>query len=209
MTFLSFLGGLNAWLLTLAALVGSVTAFRGLNTWKSQITWETDHKLARGLLKLLFQHRDAIATVRHPAIFSAEAEAAVKDQEDDKGGRSTLRFREIVAVYEKRWERISEVRSELYPMLLEADVLWGSEPKDLVKPIFDLELELRIVIQTYLRSISPTNSKDAKRAASNSLRKRRDIMYDILTEDDEFRADYETALEPVEMFLRGKLGHKK
>jgi hypothetical protein len=205
MTGLEFLSGLNTIILTAAAVAGAITAVRGLNTWKKQLKWQSDHELARKILILLFKHRDAIASVRHPAIWNTESAAAMEGK-DEPTDRDQKRFAETAAVYEKRWAKIVEVRAELYPALIEGDVVWGSDLHELVKPVFDLELELMMVIQTFLRASNPNASSAARKAADQGLKKKRDILYDDFTETDVFKSDYGKALAPLEEYLRGKIG---
>ena len=64
-----------------AAVVGAYTAVKGVNTWRRQLTWQSDNELSRRILILLFRHRDAIASVRHPAVFQAEVTDAMADVE--------------------------------------------------------------------------------------------------------------------------------
>lgn len=65
-----------------AACGGAVIAGMGLNSWREQSKWLADRDLAKEILTLIYLHRDAIATVRHPAIWATETAEAVKDRED-------------------------------------------------------------------------------------------------------------------------------
>ncbi len=190
-----------------AAVVGAYTAVKGVNTWRRQLTWQSDNELSRRILILLFRHRDAIASVRHPAVFQAEVTDAMADVEIElelsNGHRKHL---ETVSVYERRWAKITEVRSELYPALLEADAVWGSEVRALIDPIYKLELELRMYLQNWFRVMEVDREGSRRAAAEKSLRKKRDVLYDDFSEDDEFNKDYSIALMPLEKFLRDKLG---
>lgn len=192
-------------LLAGAAIAASVAAFLGLNTWRKQLSWQADHELSRKTLILLYRLRDATFSLRHPAIWSSESDAAMEGIERPRR-EEEIRFLETTRVYEKRWEKITEVRSELYPLFLEGDAVWGVAYRDLRRPLLDLEIELRLVIQNYLRAIDPNRSEATRGAASKLLRKKRDIMYDTLDESDEFKRDYSCAFEPLEITLREKLG---
>lgn len=119
-----------------------------------------------------------------------------------------MRYLESAKVYEVRWTKITSVRSELYPLLLEARAVWGKEIDERIKPIVDLETELRVVVQTYLRAIDPGAHESLRAAASESLKEMRDILYDDFKDEDVFRADYDNAMAPLEEFLRKKLQSK-
>lgn len=196
-------------LLAGAAISAAIAAFLGLSTWKAQNIWAADRELARNILILMYKHKDAVANVRHPAIFTNETEAAlvgleVPKTEDEK------RYLGTAKVYEKRWAAISELRSQIYPLLLEVEAIWGRPARELFQPVWQLETELLIVIQSYLRAINPSNSGPAREAAENSLRRKRDIMYDTLEDDEDgFKRDYAVAMRAIEDFMRPKLGRTR
>lgn len=191
----------------IAAGIGAFTAWKGLSAWQDQQKWTLDTQLAHRILVLVYRHKDALAGVRHPAIWSGETVDAVKgkDLPDD---RSQRRHIETTAVYEKRWSKVAEIRAELYSQLLEAQALWGDSFKDLLSPLWKLELELLGVVRTYLDAMDPNSSEEMRRAVQEIHRKKRDILYDMLDESDEFRADYSRELIPIEAALRQKLGRK-
>lgn len=195
------------WIVAGAACIGAITAWKGLSAWQDQQKWTLDTQLAHRILVLIYRHKDALAGVRHPAIWSGETVAAVKgkDLPDDRDHR---RYFETASVYEKRWSKVAEIRAELYSQLLEAQALWGDSFKDLLEPLWKLEVELLGVVRTYLDSIDPTSHDERRRAASEIHRKKRDILYDMLDDSDEFRADYARELIVVETALRSKLGRK-
>lgn len=195
------------WVVAIAAGIGALTAWTGLNAWQDQQKWTLDTQLAHRILVLIYRHKDALAGVRHPAIWTGETVDAVKGKElpDD---RSHRRFIETASVYEKRWSKVSEIRAEIYSQLLEAQALWGDSFKDLLSPLWKLEVELLGVVRTYLDSMDPNSNEDMRRAVQEIHRKKRDILYDMLDETDEFRADYARQLIPIEATLRLKLGRK-
>jgi hypothetical protein len=191
-----------------AAIAAAIAAFMGLSTWKAQNVWVADKELARNILIMMYKHKDAIANVRHPVIFSNETEAALVGVEVPKN-EEEKRFLETAKVYERRWATVSEVRSQAYPLLLEVEAIWGKSERDLFQQIWELEAELFVVIKGYVRSINPKNSKAERDAASKGLSRRRDIMYDSLEADDDvFKKDYAAAMRRLEDFLRPKLGRK-
>ncbi len=78
--------------------------------------------------------------------------------------------------------------------------------REIVNPLFELETELRIAVQNYLRASNPTLPTAYRESANKRLLSKRDVMYDDMTDDDAFRKDYQSALTPIEDFLRAKLG---
>jgi hypothetical protein len=196
------------WTVAVAAGAAAFTAWKGLDAWKVQNTWAVDTDLARKLLVLVFRHKDVLAQVRHFAVFRSEADASVIGDAAPKT-EDERRYLEIASAYEKRWEKLAEVRAEIYPLLLEAEAIWGKKARELFYPIWTLETELKVVIQTYLRATNPKESSEVREAASRSLSKKRDIMYDSFGDEDEedvFKKDYSLAMETIESFMRKKLG---
>jgi hypothetical protein len=59
-------------IISIAAIVGSVIAIKGLITWKRKIKWKTEYGLARRFLVSLYKYRDAVNGVRHPVMMAYE-----------------------------------------------------------------------------------------------------------------------------------------
>jgi hypothetical protein len=195
------------WVMASAAAAAAIAAFRGLNTWKAQTLWKGNSQLSRELLYQLFLHRDAIKGVRYSGIVMGSDADVLTDEEMEKP-EAYKEFRRLAHVYEERWRRVTSVRAELYPKLIEAEVIWGTELGKLVQPIFDLESELFVVVSSHLRSNNPNIQEGLRNAAGRSARKKEKILYDGLSEDDNFETRYEDALKPTEKYLRQMFGKK-
>ncbi|MEO6300860.1 MAG: hypothetical protein ABIV25_04580, partial [Paracoccaceae bacterium] len=191
----------------LAASGGVVAAWIGLFTWKAQSKWDLDNQIAHKILVLLYRHKDSLSAVRYIAILRGETDDAVagKDLPTDQRRR---KFVEIASVYEKRWSKVGLIRSELYPLLLEGQALWGKSFNDMFNPLWVLERELVGVVRIFLAAIDPENSVEMQNEYSKIRREKRDILYEVAEPKDEFRSDYEEGLLPIEDYLRQKLGRK-
>ena len=195
---------LSTFIIACATVAAGIAAWVGLNTWKKQMIGEHESNLARQILVFVFRHRDAIAGVRNPMIWSNESEDAMSDEDREESDMQYRNYLGTARVYEKRWDKVVDIRSQLYPLLLEADAIWRDQLKKKLEPVFHLENELRITVSRYLRVSNPRNSDEARDAAQRSADKKRDILYDDVSEEDEFKSDYNRALAEVENFLRGK-----
>jgi hypothetical protein len=196
------------WVVAAAASVAAVTAWKGLNTWKEQAKWNNDAGLAKSILVLLFKHIDAMKNVRFVAIWSEEFEEATKGMDLPTDDRQR-RFSEEVAVYNARWRKVQEVRSELYPMIIEGQALWGLPFRDEFSELWKLENELLRAVRLHLEQINPSYDAEIQREFYNVRTKSRDILYLTDESTDSHLADCMRALGPIEDYLRAKLGRKQ
>lgn len=206
-TAIEFFSSLNSVLLTGAAVGGATTALMGLNTWKKQLNWQTDHDLARRILVSLYRYRDAINGVRHPAMFAYEMPEP-PEQEREGMTAEQRRFYGLSKAYGNRWEKVTDTNAELYPDFLEAEAVWGKTLSDLMKPIRELQHELFTNVRQYLEVCDPDGDKSRKTAVEKIMRKNRDVLYDDLSDGDEFKNNFRVAIEKIEEYLKPKLGSK-
>lgn len=189
-----------------AAGGGAIAAWVGLTTWKKQLRWESDHDLARRLLISIYRFRDSIFGVRHPVVFPHEMEPDEADNYPRERADVT-RYNGLGRAYQRRWQKVYDVRAELYSLLLEAEAVWGDELSSSFEKIATLENELFGTLQLYIRLRDPNEDEETKVALDKIYRGKRDIIYDRL-DDDEYRKDFSKALEPFEKIVRSKLeGH--
>ena len=60
-------------------------------------------------------------------------------------------------------------------------------------------------IQDYLQLINPNESDEMKEVISKSRKKQRDVLYDDLTDNNEYRKNYTIGIEEIEKYLKPKL----
>ena len=190
-----------------AVITGTVVAIKGLSTWQRQLKGQSEYDLSRRILVSLFKYRDTINGVRHPAMWTYEM--PTPPDEDAKGmSRDQISFYSTSKAYQARLDKVQNVRTNLYADLLEAEALWGDELKELFKVVFDLEHELFTSIRHYIELINPDTNEASKEAIRNIDKKRRDIMYDDLSDEgDEYKNDFKVGVENIEKYLKPKLTH--
>jgi hypothetical protein len=177
-------------------------AVLGLGTWKRQLRGQSEYALAKRILRLSYQYREAIATVRYPAMWPWET-ASPPDEEANEMNERQKEFYGRSKGYEARWERVSSVRAELYPELLEAEVLWDKELTNLMEPIFQLEIDLKMATEQELKAKNP----DLDPSATEWLRdpdfmnRRSELLYSG-SKVDAFDAKFEEALAAASAFLK-------
>lgn len=192
-----------------AAITGAVVAVKGLGTWQRQLKGQSEYELSRRILVSVFKYRDAINSVRHPAMWAYEMPSPSEEKALTMS-REQIRFYGTSKAYQARWDKVKAERSSLYPDLLEAEAIWGAELKELFKGVFDLEHELFTRISHYVELINPDTDEASKEAIRSIDKKSRDIMYDNLSDEpDEYKQDLIAAIEKIEKYLKPKLSHEK
>ncbi len=191
--------------LTCGALVGIYVAIRGLNTWNRQLRGTSEYDLARRVLRAVYRHRDALKNVRNPAVWVNE-QPHPPEEEAKKMNSEQLHFYGISGAYQKRWDRVSEVRTDLQAELLEAEVLWGKALNTLIEPIHKLERELFISVLNYITIINPMTEPETKKAYLDIKGKRRDVLYEISEDEpDEYARELTSAITAIENHLKPHL----
>lgn len=131
--------------------------------------------------------------------------AATEEEETDGegGGRDTTDEHDhaIAAVYDRRWKRVAEVKTDLEADAFEAEALWGSEQTDeALEPLRGFYGRLFAVMSEHvMRLRGGIHAPDAERG--------REIRRRLLGagEEDELGDQLDEAIESVEEFLRPHL----
>ena len=167
-----------------AAITGALIANKGLTTWKRQLKGNSEYELSRRILVTLYKYRDVINGVRHPIIWSYEMPTP-SEEESKNMTPSQVAFYGTHKNYIARWEKVQAERRSLHVDLFEAEAIWGEDLKKLFKKLFQLENELFTYLQCYFEMTNPKSESDKKTGAQMIIDKRRDIMYDDLSEEGE------------------------
>lgn len=206
MTCAEFVALAKDLILSGAAITGAVVAIKGLGTWQRQLKGQSEYDVSRRILVSLFKYRDAINGVRQ-AIWLYEMPSPPDDEAKDMSHQQ-IRFYGTSKAYQARWDKVQNERTSLYADLLEAEALWGDEPRKLFKVTFDLEHELFTRIRNHIELINPDAEEATKEAITKFDKKGRDIMYDDLSDEgDEFKKDFKAGVANIEKYLKPKLTH--
>jgi len=189
-------------ILAAAAITGSMVAVKGLSTWRRQLKGQAEYELAKRILKITFQYRDAINRVRHPMMLSYEMPYPPKDQAENMN-EEQIRYFGTSKAYQARWDRVTKARETLYPELLESEALWGNDLENLFKVLYKLENKVYIIIEYHLKLIN-TDVPEYRKGPIRDFVKE-DILYDTLTEEDNFRKELYSGIKAIENFLKPHL----
>ncbi|MHB8471391.1 MAG: hypothetical protein ACYDC8_00810 [Gammaproteobacteria bacterium] len=188
--------------LTIGAIVASYVALRGLNTWNRQLKGGVEYDLTRRLLRCTYKLREAMKGVRNPVMFGGEIPNP-PEEEGKEMSADERRYYGTSQAYQRRWDKVSEVRNELQTELLEGEVIWGKVIHEKFEPLFALQRELFSDVHSYLVVCNPSEHEDSRRAMSEIRRKHREVLYSGL--GDPFSEDVEKIITDIETFLKPHL----
>lgn len=177
--------------------MGLYIANGGLFTWRKQIKNEVADNLHLSLLKL----RDVIKHVRNPAIFHSEDYKAIQYAKAKYPNKPKEEVEKNVHpyVYEMRWEEIANASTELESNLLKAEVLWGSDVKKIIKPLYRKITELNIALK---QNFEP-------KLRTKDFMEIHDVMYDkgdwLNDKEDEFGEEIIKVIEEVRNYINSKI----
>ncbi|SEK26407.1 hypothetical protein SAMN04488526_0140 [Jannaschia helgolandensis] len=188
--------------LTLAALFGAYTAYRGVRSWRDEKNWMRNTELAESLLILLYERNDAVQHIRyHPVLYTL----AKKDDFDEPiKGEQKQEYFGVRKYYSDRIDRLENVKSRMYPLEIRASVQWGRDCLKSLETLRCLEGQLLSEIDNFLESKQPN-------ADGPDSHKNRDIHPDTLSTiqshplRDAFRDSYHESLKLIEEELRSIL----
>lgn len=178
-------------------LAGLVIAGRGLAAWKKQTKGVKEIDAVYNLNFSILKLRDAIKHVRNPAIWPSETQRAVKFLKEKYSEKPEKEVDANIAVYEMRWQKITDAYTEAESHLLAAEVLWGPEILNLMKPldkkVTELNINLKQLFDPEMRTKNPADI--------------RNVVYNQSNGDceDDFAKDISKAIKTIADYLKDKI----
>ena len=190
---------------SLSAAAAAYVAWAGLSTWKKQQTWQNDHELARRLLIQTYEYRSTFGVIRSPVMFPDEM--ILDENELQEIPNAWQRITSIRRAYDRRWAIHWKADSMLSATLIESEAVWGPDLKRLYGPIHKLRGELYANILMLLDTLEPNMPSEVIAYRSQELSAQRKLIYEKSdSESDAFQVDFASFLNPIESYLRQKLG---
>lgn len=195
-------------LIAIAAIAGAICAGMGLNTWKQEQKSRRETELARTLIILFHNYRDSLFKCRNIVISTIEISRAIgvvnaplKDGE--------IPFETLEAVYRTRWEKVEDNCSKLYPLLIEADVIWNNVMKPQLAELWEQQNLLCCNIGKYLRENDPRYQKQVSKNPRTDPSFDKYLVFDHSFENDDFKKENKRILDPILQFLGRKCAGSK
>ena len=190
----------------LSALTVAVIATLGLQTWKKELKGRTEYELARRLLRAVYKTRDAIRLVRNPFMSAGEISQSLQqanievDQHDERFGAITQG-----SVYQTRWKKVQDAFTELQLDTFEAEVIWGQEASEKMRPLRKNVSTLFANIQIYLKHIEEPSRYTLDTETRQEMET---VIYDPGLEDpsrNSFTVEITQSVRQIEQYLRPHL----
>ncbi|MES2216418.1 MAG: hypothetical protein V4481_03935 [Patescibacteria group bacterium] len=182
-------------------LAGIIIAGMGLATWKKQIKGTKEFDTAYNLHYSILKLRNAIKYVRNPAVFPSESYKAIEYSKAKYPHKSKDEIEKDshAYVYEMRWDEIKDADTEMESYLLAAEVLWGPEILELMKPLNKKIVELNIALkQNFQPELRTKNAVELH-----------DVIYDkgnwITNEEDSFGKEVSSAIKGITDYIKSKI----
>ncbi len=188
----------------LSLCVGVYVAVRGLQTWRRQLQGTAEYELGRRILRAAYRLRNAIEAVRDPLVWPGEQAVAMKEAGIEMGFHDPkYHAQSSRAVYQRRWQGVTEALSELEVEAIEAETLWGSNARDLIEEIKRSASSLSGALNMYIRNLDepggdflpPDKYKDVQATVFAMGAK----------EDDAFASALQDRISRLEEFIRPRI----
>jgi len=191
-------------LVSIAAVLTPLVAWRGLSTWRRQLKGNADWEVSRRLLRETYKVRDAIHWLRVPARFKGEESP---DEHLD------IMLRSADPALQKRWIKLSKAFSDLRVEQIEAEVLWGSNTQDAFDPLRKIVMQIGSSVGLYLelsdlsKSLGKGNISELEPELAQELY---GVLANLSTDDkpDAIEKELHSAVEKIEGLVRPHLGKR-
>lgn len=192
------LANFNSLASSAAYIVAAYIGIKGLSAWKAQLKGNQDYNLAKELMLSIYKYQEAMNNLRSPAIWTSEYPDL--SNEELNMPHNKKRFKEISFAYQKRWDRVGQIRPEIFEQTLEGQVIWGGEIRRLTEDLLNLEKNVMFALSNHLQVINP-DCHDGSKDKDDSK-----WMYDSKDdENDIYRKPFKEKLKAIEDYLKPKL----
>jgi hypothetical protein len=185
----------------LAALSAAIFAYLGLSTWRKELKGKAEYEKAKEVLKAVYKVREGFKHVRNPVIWSYEYPEEMRDHWGHLKKESE--YEGTAHVYEQRWKVLGEAFNDLEEKTLEAQVEWGPEFENIIRPLRECRATLLTTIRMMLerkkhpKEFSQLNLEESQKETSVLNYIGSDSKYDKFTPDiDKEIAEFEKKLRP-------------
>jgi hypothetical protein len=188
--------------LTTAAFSSVYVGLSGLSAWKRQLQGNNEYTVAKNVLTVLYELREAIDLARNRfQYYNPDLTAEEWDKLDDH----QKRWLQISEGYKQRWEKIAVAEQKFKACLIDIETLWGREPLKKVDPLSRLIKDLYFAISEHHLYILKRTFKlsDHDEEEFKKMKIHEKTSFKSLRGDrDEYMDSIESAISDIENMLR-------
>lgn len=184
---------------SVACITAAYVGIKGLNAWRAQLKGNQDYKLAKSLMLNIYKYQEAMKNLRSSAMWAFEY-PNISHEEALKMSPEEKKYKENLYVYEKRWDRVCEIKPKIFEQTLEGQVIWGNDIKNLIENFLKLEVNVQFALTNYLNALNPDSNDSYK--DENDKQWMNDSLDD---EKDIYRRAFKEKLKAIEEYLKPKL----
>ena len=143
LTLLELVSLLKEVIISIATIIGSIVAWRGLKSWKSQLRGTTEYQVSEKVLEKSYMLQDYFKEVRDPLL-------GPKRVEPNKGETIQESFvRGELEAYRRRLERVNDAKRELRLLRFKVKALFGEDKSKKIDSLLSKVSELYIAYNAY------------------------------------------------------------
>ena len=192
-------------MIALSALFTAVFAGFGFLSWRKRKIAEWAFEKREKLLSAVYLAEDLIKELRNPLITSSEIiNSFSQDNQAQIDESLKSAYKKDAVVYKARWERLAGQLKKVQFSLHGARVIWGSEIKTVISPLFALIRKLNLTIINHLTSIQEREENNYDIFDKPEREEIFKILYNMGTDEepDEFQKKLTNAITELEEFIK-------
>ncbi|MFM2656616.1 MULTISPECIES: hypothetical protein [Vibrio] len=184
-------------IVSICALGSLGLAIYGVNNWLREMKGKTNFEAAKTLMISTYRFRDSVADARRIII----------DYSNLKDMQPSDTEKEWIALFDRRWQPVATALQEFSAQSIEAEVLFGSEVKDLLEQIKLIGLHLKQgMLSTIEYHTNPTVDLIEFYAKNPEvLQQLRDTVVAHPNNKDAFSQDINRTVKELERLLKNHL----
>jgi len=190
-------------IIVIAAVAAAGVGIRGLNTWRRQLTANSDIELAKKILMCLYELKALIEVLRQP-YKSYPLVPDLPPEKLEELSQEQAAWHIERQVYQRLWSPIPTVFARLNPGLWEGEALWvdgfGKGISAKVRQIEKLVMKVRYSVEEHLHQRDPDLKQFEKFTDEKRWNDLRKTLFST-GKDDELQSSFDEILSGIEAEL--------
>jgi hypothetical protein len=188
---------------SLAAIVASIVAIYGINSWRHEFRGKRRIELAEYVLALFYQARDAIASIRNPLSMGDELSAPTKENESIEVKEAKDKVYFIFKRYKDREQLFSKLISVRYRFMAQIGADKVGPLDEIQTTVNEILITARLLANVWAKYLKCKNTKRQEEFEKKIFEYEEKIYWGLPEEDkiskrvDKAVADMEQICKPI------------